>query len=109
MLNLLSNAIKFSPKGARVLIGSKIVGDVLNITIRDNGAGMSPEELENVGKPYLQTDSGKQSETRGTGLGLSLVKSLADLHVGRFALASQKDAGTTADIYLPLTRPGSDA
>ena len=72
--------------------------------MRDNGVGMSSEELKDVGKPYAQTESGKSSEIRGTGLGLTLVKSLAELHEGRFAIASQKGQGTSADIYLPMTR-----
>ena len=104
LLNLISNAVKFSNKGDRVVVRTQIVGDVLNITVRDNGVGMSSEELKDVGKPYAQTESGKTSQARGTGLGLTLVKSLAELHEGRFAIASQKGQGTSADIYLPMTR-----
>lgn len=104
LLNLLSNAIKFSPKGGKVSLSAKTVAHVLNVTVTDHGSGMSEAELEQVGKPFVQTSSGKNSDQRGSGLGLSLVKSLVELHNGRFAIASQLDRGTTADIYLPLTR-----
>lgn len=104
LLNLLSNAVKFTPKGGRIVVSAKSVGGVMNVTVEDNGVGMSAKDLEKVGKPYVQTSSGQNTEQRGSGLGLSLVKSLAELHGGRFALASQKDKGTTAEIYLPLKR-----
>ncbi len=104
LLNLTSNAIKFTPKGGRVVVQAKSAGDSLNITVRDNGVGMSAEDLKKVGQPFVQTQSGQENEARGSGLGLSLVKSLVELHQGRFSLASQKDKGTTAEIFLPLSR-----
>lgn len=103
LLNLLSNAIKFTPKGGAVDIGSKIVADTLHLTVSDNGAGMNAAELARIGQPFTQAKSGQMSDERGSGLGLSLVKSLTDLHGGRFSIASQRDNGTSVDIYLPLT------
>lgn len=108
LLNLISNAVKFTPKGGRVLVSAKTVGDILNITVSDNGVGMTAEELKTVALPFTQTTSGRQSDARGSGLGLSLVKSLAELHGGRLAIASQPDMGTTADIYMPLIREDED-
>ena len=104
LLNLLSNAIKFTPKGGKVRVKGHQAGDNLNITVRDNGVGMSAEALERVGQPYMQSQSGHDTDARGTGLGLSLVKSLVDLHGGRFSLASQEGKGTTAEIFLPRSR-----
>ena len=103
-LNLLSNAIKFTPKGGRVLIRGDIEDRQLRIGVIDNGAGMSADELERIGRPFEQTDAGKISDARGSGLGLSLVKSLTELHEGRLEISSQKSIGTTAEIYIPLTR-----
>ena len=105
LLNLLSNAIKFTPKGGQVVVQAKSNGDALNITVRDNGVGMSADELKKVGQPFVQSKSGRESDARGSGLGLSLVKSLTELHGGRFSLASQIDKGTSAEIYLPLSQP----
>jgi len=106
LLNLLSNAVKFTPKGGKIEVKATTENDMLNISVSDNGMGMSPEELGRIGEPYAQGESADMIETRGTGLGLSLVKSLADLHKGRFAVTSQKGEGTVVDIYLPLDRQG---
>ena len=104
LLNLISNAIKFSPKGGSVRIGAKAVGDTLNLTVEDHGSGMNDAELAVLGTPYTQMSSAQKTEERGTGLGVSLVKSLTELHGGRFAVASQMDEGTTIDVFLPLER-----
>ena len=104
LLNLLSNAIKFSHKGGRVVIAAKTAGDTLNLSVSDNGVGISAEDLETLGEPYNQAASARLIEERGTGLGLNLVKSFTELHGGRFAIASQPDEGTTVDIFLPVRR-----
>jgi len=104
MLNLLSNAIKFTPKGGRILLRGDVENNRLRIGVVDNGAGMTAEELERIGEPYLQAQSGQVSDMRGSGLGLSLVKSLCELHNGELSLSSQKRIGTTAEVYIPLKR-----
>ena len=107
LLNLLSNAIKFTPKGGEVKISAKSLADTLQLNVSDNGLGMNAAELERIGEPYTQASSAANVDARGSGLGLSLVKSLVDLHGGRFALASQPNEGTSVDIYLPLNNPQS--
>jgi len=104
ILNLLSNAIKFTPKGGRVLVRGNVEDGQLVIGVVDNGAGMTTEDLEAIGTPYTQTESGKSSEARGSGLGLTLVRSLAELHDGKLALTSRKGIGTTAEILIPVQR-----
>lgn len=104
LLNLLSNAIKFSHKGGRVVVAAKSAGDTLNLSVSDQGVGISAKDLETLGAPYSQAASARLIEERGTGLGLNLVKSLTELHGGRFAIASQLDEGTTVDIFLPVQR-----
>lgn len=102
LLNLLSNAIKFTPKGGRVLIRGETEAGFVKVSVIDNGSGISQEELELVGKPYVQTDSGKTNLARSSGLGLTLVKSLTELHGGHFELSSQEGVGTTAEILIPV-------
>ena len=102
LLNLLSNAVKFTPKGGEIKVTAKSLADTLQLTVSDNGMGMSADELEHIGEPYTQASSASKIEARGSGLGLSLVASLVELHNGRFAIASQKGEGTTVDVYLPL-------
>ena len=105
LLNLISNAIKFSHKGGSIRIAAKAAGDTLNLTVQDYGVGMSEDELAVLGTPYKQMSSAQTIDERGTGLGVSLVKSLTELHGGRFSAASQNDEGTTIDVFLPLNRP----
>jgi len=104
LLNLLSNAIKFSPKGSLVKVRADIVADDLRISVIDQGEGMSPEMVANIGEPYLEKDSPSLSSARGTGLGLSLVKSLVDLHKGNLTVESDVGSGTQMHVTLPLRR-----
>lgn len=101
LLNLLSNAVKFSPKGGRVDIGAQQDGGVTIITVSDQGPGMSEQELARIGEPFVQGKAAQNVEARGSGLGLSLVTQLAELHGGRFEVESKIDEGTTASVSLP--------
>lgn len=105
LLNLLSNSIKFTPKGGEVKVGAKIANGVVNISVEDNGMGVSARDLAKIGQPFTQAESARQVEARGSGLGLSLVKTLTELHKGRFVISSHPGAGTTVNIYLPVRRP----
>lgn len=102
LLNLLSNAIKFTPKGGAVTIKAKIVGDVLDLSVEDNGMGMSDQDLKKIGTAYLQTSNTHLVDSRSTGLGLALVKNLVDLHKGRISFTSHPGAGTSVNIFLPI-------
>lgn len=101
-LNLLSNAMKFTPPGGevRVLIGAE-AGDLV-LEVSDTGAGMSADELTRIGLPYEQAASAAANDERGSGLGLSLVAALTDLHGGDFELESEPGEGTTARVRLPV-------
>jgi len=68
----------------------------------DNGVGMSQEDASLVGQPYQQAQSAKASDARGTGLGLSLVKALAELHDGQFKVQSELGQGTSISLELPI-------
>lgn len=109
LLNLLSNAIKFSPKGSVISVDAAPVGDFLRISVNDQGEGMSAQMVEKIGEPYLDNQgdniSAHSDNARGTGLGLSLVKSLIDLHQGRLNVESELEEGTRIAVDLPLTKP----
>ncbi|MBL4870298.1 MAG: HAMP domain-containing histidine kinase, partial [Robiginitomaculum sp.] len=79
--------------------------DVLNISVEDNGMGMSPDELKNIGQAYTQSKSAQMIDARGSGLGLSLVKKLVSLHKGRTVITSHPGAGTSVNIYIPVRKP----
>lgn len=101
LLNLMSNAVKFSPKGSRIDVAARQDGDDMIISVTDQGPGMSELEIARIGQPYSQGASGREVEARGSGLGLSLVRQLAELHGGRFEVRSKIGAGTDARIVLP--------
>jgi len=102
LLNLLSNAVKFSNKGGHVEIDAQAIDGDLELSVTDNGVGMSADELAHIGKPYVQGEAGQLSAERGSGLGLSLVHSLTELHKGKMDVRSAKDDGTRVKIILPL-------
>ncbi|HBU62015.1 MAG TPA: sensor histidine kinase, partial [Oceanicaulis sp.] len=74
LLNLLSNAVKFTPEGGAVVVMARQDGAELVLAVGDSGVGIGEDELADLGKPYHQTRSGKETSERGTGLGLSLVQ-----------------------------------
>jgi len=104
LLNLLSNAIKFSPKGSIVNVTAMMVDDKIRMSVIDQGAGMSAELVEQIGQAYIPSDNNNVTNARGTGLGLSLVKSLVDLHHGDMHVDSQIGRGTSIHIDLPAER-----
>ncbi len=104
LLNLLSNAIKFSDKGEHITVKVSANEEAVTLKVIDKGRGMNAADLKQVGKPYAQAGAARMVDSRGTGLGLSLVKSLTEMHDGEFDLDSALDQGTTATIVLPRER-----
>ncbi len=104
-LNLLSNAIKFTPSGGSVTINGDVMDDGgVRISITDTGVGLTEEEVERALSPFGQLDNAMARDNGGTGLGLTLVDALVELHGGAFDLVSQKGIGTTASIIFPVER-----
>ena len=100
VLNLLSNAIKFSPDGGRVFLSARqLENGTVTLSIADQGPGIPPDDIPRILLPFEQTELGKTKE--GTGLGLPLVKRIAELHGGDFALESVLGEGTVATICFP--------
>ena len=102
LLNLLSNAVKFSDKGGQVEIDAQAIDGDLELSVSDEGAGMSEDEIARIGVPYAQGEAGQMSAERWTGLGLSLVRSLTELHGGQLDIHSVVDEGTRVKVILPL-------
>ncbi len=129
--NLLSNAVKFTSDGGQVTLhASRVVReavgqlsgarrgrslplthnefeDFLEIRVTDNGIGMSPEALPQLFRPFSQIDARLARNFQGTGLGLAMVKLLAELHGGTVAVESTVGEGSTFTVWLPL-RASSD-
>jgi signal transduction histidine kinase len=104
LLNLLSNAIKFTAAGGQVIVsGSMIEGGELRLRVRDNGVGMTKDEIALAMQPFHQLDTAPRNQT-GTGLGLPLTKALVDANRARLDLASARGVGTSADVVFPADR-----
>ncbi len=100
-LNLLSNAVKFTPKGGAVTVTVEAVGPYLEIVVADTGVGIAPEDVRRLGRPFEQAGEMEQRR-QGTGLGLSLVRALAELHGGRMSIDSTLGEGTAVTVRLPV-------
>ena len=106
MLNLISNAVKFTPEHGEIIIKGYVSEKTGNLVIEvvDNGIGMSREEVDKAVQPFWQANSSLARDTSGTGLGLTLVKSLAGLHDAKLELESEKGKGTIARLIFPESR-----
>jgi PAS domain S-box-containing protein len=108
IINLMSNAVKFTPAGGIVTLRFRKNGDAgVVISVTDNGIGMTPAEMEKALQPFGQVDNEFSRQRKGTGIGLTLVKSLVELHGGTLDIASSKGVGTTATIALPWMKPAA--
>ena len=103
LVNLLSNANKFTPDGGRiVLVATTESSRDLTIAIADTGIGMTQEQIAQALKPFTQVQSEYSRQQEGTGLGLTISKSLIELHGGRMVISSTPDVGTMVAFTLPL-------
>ncbi|MEN5362567.1 sensor histidine kinase [Brevundimonas intermedia] len=100
-LNLLSNAVKFTPAGGSVTITLDADGPDLDLVVSDTGVGIAPQDLKRLGRPFEQA-GGADQKAQGTGLGLSLVRSLTELHGGRMTIDSTLGEGAAVMIRLPV-------
>ncbi|MBA3396062.1 MAG: PAS domain S-box protein [Deltaproteobacteria bacterium] len=131
--NLLSNAVRFSEEGGEVtLLAARVprakVGELsgfgagrtlplpdnsfeefLQISITDQGIGISPEGLEQLFRPFSQIDSGLSRKFEGTGLGLAMIKLLAELHGGTVAVESVVGEGSRFTVWLPVRTTDTEA
>jgi two-component system cell cycle sensor histidine kinase PleC len=103
LLNLVSNAIKFTPEGGRIEIACRRKDDGVLLCVRDNGPGIAPEKMDRVFQPFSQIDNRYGRASGGTGLGLALVRGLAELHGGRAWIDSALGEGTAVSVYFPLS------
>ena len=103
-LNLLSNAVKFTPDGGAVHVRVRGTADAAELVVTDTGQGIQPEFLPSVFEPFRQADGSTTRAHAGLGLGLSIVKNLAEAHGGTVcALSAGQGRGATFVVRLPIT------
>ena len=103
LLNLLTNAIKFTKEGGQVIVSGTMVEGELRLRVRDNGVGMTRDEIAFAMQPFHQLDTAPRKQT-GTGLGLPVTKALVDANRARLVLTSEPGVGTSADVIFPAER-----
>jgi signal transduction histidine kinase len=104
--NLLSNAIKFTPDGGWIRVTVAHVGAFVELTVTDNGSGIPPDFMPHVFERFRQADTGTRRRYGGLGLGLAIVRHLAELHGGTVAAESDGEGhGATFRVQLPVTHP----
>jgi PAS domain S-box-containing protein len=102
MDNLLSNAIKFSGRGGQVRVQATCVGQMWRIDVADDGIGIPADELSQLFGRFVRATNARMAGLPGTGLGLSVVKGISELHGGRVEVQSVVELGTTFSVYLPV-------
>jgi signal transduction histidine kinase len=101
LLNLLSNAIKFTPEGGQVIVHAKSENGTLVVSVEDTGIGIPSDQVSRLGNPFVQVRNSAGASHEGTGLGLALVRALAEIHDGQLKIESVLAHGTTVSISIP--------
>ena len=96
--NLIDNALKFTPEGGTVNLSTKIEADQVQIYIHDTGVGIPEDDLPHIFDRFYR---GRHPEISGSGLGLSIVKSILQAHHGEIRVAETSPSGTTFLVTLP--------
>jgi signal transduction histidine kinase len=101
-MNLLHNSIKFTPQAGTINVSLSAQKDQVAFRIVDTGIGISPEAQVHIFERFYKADQSRTRAAGGSGLGLSIVKKIVDLHHGTLKIESELGKGTTLTVYLPL-------
>ncbi|MFJ7736955.1 sensor histidine kinase [Lysinibacillus sp. NPDC097287] len=99
--NLIENAVKFNDTHGTVTVGTSVHDDVLTITISDTGMGIPKKALSMIFEPFYRVDKSRTRQLGGSGLGLSIVKTIVEKHKGTISVNSILHVGTTFEVNLP--------
>ncbi len=110
LINLVSNAVKFTPEGGRItVVASRGRCGGFQIMVEDNGPGIPRDKIDKIFKPFSQVDNRYDRQGGGTGLGLALVRGLAELHAGRAWIESEYGKGCRAYVVIPVRAQAEEA
>lgn len=108
--NLLNNSCKYTRPNGRIWLQARLVGDEVVVSVRDNGAGIPPDKLESIFDMFMQVDRSAERSQGGLGIGLTLVKRLAEMHGGSIeALSAGEGQGSEFVVRLPILQRPMDA
>jgi len=103
--NLIDNAVNYSPEHTRVVVGVRRSGELVEISVTDQGIGIPKRDLERIFERFYRVDPARSRATGGTGLGLSIVKHITANHGGEVSVWSVEGSGSTFTVRLPLGSP----
>jgi len=101
ILNLLSNAVKFTPCGGNIMVNIEDGIENICIRVKDTGRGIPADKLNSIFERFIQVDKSLARDHEGSGIGLSIVKYLVELHGGTISVKSKEGYGTEFIIYIP--------
>jgi len=101
IINLLSNSLRYLNEDGNVSIDLKKYQNTIKLTVKDNGIGIKEEDLKNIFERFYRVDTSRNKSTGGSGLGLSIVKSIVEAHNGSISVKSQYGFGSVVEIILP--------
>lgn len=104
ILNLISNSIKFTNEGGNIFVNISDKDDLVEISVKDTGIGMDEKSLKNIFKRFHQVDKSLSRNAEGSGIGLSLVKSIIELHGGTIDVESKIQEGSIFKVLLPAKK-----
>jgi PAS domain S-box-containing protein len=104
IINLLSNALKFTPDGGEIHVSASQNDGYVQISVRDSGIGLKPEDMERIFAPFERAGEDGNTNIEGTGLGLSMVKRLVELHGGSVCAESAPGEGSAFYFTIPIER-----
>ena len=100
--NLIDNAIKYSEKNKKIIIKTKVVEDTFIAVIKDEGIGISKENIPQITERFFRVDPAKSKEVGGTGLGLAIVKHIVNQHRAEMMISSEINKGTEITLNFPI-------
>ncbi|HKY75761.1 MAG TPA: GAF domain-containing sensor histidine kinase [Acidimicrobiia bacterium] len=106
LTGLVGNAAKFSPPGSVVRLGAEAENGAVVFSVRDQGRGIPPDQLERIFEPFEQVDGSDAREKGGTGLGLAIARSIVEQHGGSIWVESEVDRGSVFRFTVPARQPG---
>jgi PAS domain S-box-containing protein len=107
--NLIANAVKFTGEGGQVRAIAAAAGREWRIDVQDSGIGIPADEIGHLFERFFRASNATEAGRPGSGLGLSIVKEVAELHGGRVEVSSTLGAGTTVSLFLPVQATGTPA
>jgi signal transduction histidine kinase len=102
LVNLIANGVKFTPEGGAVTVGARLRAEAVELSVKDTGIGIAPDEQQVIFEPFRQAEHGDERRYGGVGLGLALVARLCDLLGCEVELESAVGKGTTFRVIVPV-------